>query len=80
MRLIIKNNPPTDINLNNSVLKINNQNSSSYNIIISLSSFPTIIELGVVLLIKENTLSESVLFFISSTELKNSSKSFYVLQ
>lgn len=80
MRLIIKNNPPTDINLNNSVLKINNQNSSSYNIIISLSSFPTIIELGVVLLIKENTLSESVLFFISSTELKNSSKSLYVLQ
>lgn len=80
MRLIIKNNPPSYINLNNSVLKINNQNSSSYNIIISLSSFPTIIELGVVLLIKENTLSESVLFFISSTELKNSSKSLYVLQ
>lgn len=80
MRLIIKNNPLSYINLNNSVLKINNQNSSSYNIIISLSSFPTIIELGVVLLIKENTLSESVLFLISSTELKNSSNSLYVLQ
>lgn len=80
MRLIIKNNPLSYINLNNSVLKINNQNSSSYNIIISLSSLPTIIELGVVLLIKENTLSESVLFLISSTELKNSSNSLYVLQ
>lgn len=80
MRLIIKNNQLTYIKLNNSALKINNQKSSSYNIIISLSSFPTIIELGVILLIKENTLSESVLFFISSTELKNSSKSLYVLQ